>query len=128
MSSLRLLLIEDSDQDAALIVRELRRGGYEPEWERVATQDGFRGALGAGRFDLVISDYALPGYSGLHALHDLRASGRDIPFILVSGSVGEVLAVELMKQGAQDYVLKDQLARLPAVVERELGEARRRVE
>jgi signal transduction histidine kinase len=119
---LRLLLVEDSDDDAALVTHQLRRGGYQPECSRVDTQDAFRAALGSSEWDIIISDYALPGYSGLMALADLHATGKDIPFILVSGTVGEAGAVTAMKAGAQDYVLKGDLTRLPVAVEREVRE------
>jgi signal transduction histidine kinase len=125
---LRLLLIEDSDDDAALITHELKRGGYEPACSRVQTQEAFRAALTSGDWDVIISDHALPGYSGLTALADLHEAGKDIPFILVSGTVGEAGAVTAMKAGAQDYVLKGDLTRLPVAVEREVREASVRAE
>ncbi|HEY5145190.1 MAG TPA: response regulator [Polyangiaceae bacterium] len=125
---LRLLLVEDSDDDAALITHELRRGGYQPTFDRVMTQDAFVAAVTTGDWDIIISDMALPGYSGLTALSDLRATGRDIPFILVSGTVGEAGAVTAMKAGAQDYVLKGDLSRLPVAVEREVREMTVRAE
>ena len=125
---LRLLLLEDSDDDAALIVHELRRGGYKPACLRVETQEDFRAALAAREWDIIISDYALPTYSGLAALADLRASGKDIAFILVSGTVGEAGAVSAMKAGAHDYVLKGDLSRLPVAVEREVREMAVRAE
>jgi signal transduction histidine kinase len=119
---LRLLLIEDSDDDAALITHELKRGGYDPACSRVQTQVAFKAALSSSEWDVIISDHALPGYSGLTALDDLHATGKDIPFILVSGTVGEAGAVTAMKAGAQDYVLKGDLTRLPVAVEREVRE------
>jgi signal transduction histidine kinase len=124
---LRLLLVEDSDDDAALVTHELRRGGYKPECLRVQTRDAFQSAL-ARDWDIIISDHSLPGYSGLKALEDLRASGKDIPFILVSGTVGEAGAVAAMKAGAHDYVLKGDLSRLPVAVEREVRETAVRAE
>lgn len=125
---LRVLLVEDSEDDALLLVRELRRGGLEPTHQRVETQDEFKACLATSAWDIVISDHALPHYSGLRALADLQATGKDIPFILVSGTIGEELAVQVMKAGAHDYVLKDHLARLPAAVEREVREAASRAE
>lgn len=125
---LRFLLVEDSDDDAELVLRELRRGGYVPTFERVATQEAFRAALEAEAWDVIISDHTLPGYGGLQALADLQASGHDIPFILVSGTIGEAVAVEAMRAGAQDYVLKQDLTRLPVAIVRELREARIRVD
>jgi signal transduction histidine kinase len=125
---LRLLLLEDSEDDAALITHELRRGGYQPACMRVQTRDEFRSALSASDWDVIISDYALPTYSGLRALVDLHSSGKDIPFILVSGTVGEAGAVSAMKAGAHDYVLKGDLSRLPVAVDREVREMAVRAE
>ncbi len=120
--------MEDSDTDAALIIRQLQRGGLEPVFERVETEVAFRAALDEKTWDVVISDHSLPRFSGLAALTTLQSTGRDIPFILVSGTIGETLAVAAMKAGAHDYVLKDQLTRLPAAVEREVREAGIRAE
>jgi signal transduction histidine kinase len=125
---LRLLLVEDSGDDAELVIRELRRGGYHPIWTRVATQEDFKAALQEGPWDIVISDHSLPRYSGMQALADLQATGKYLPFILMSGTIGESVAVMAMKAGAQDYVLKGDLTRLPAAVEREVREAAARVE
>src|SRR5580704_11059337 len=125
---LRLLLVEDSDDDEMLLLRELRRGGFQPKWVRVETRERFLAVLESDAWDLVVSDHTLPQYGGLTALADLRSSGRDIPFILVSGTIGEDVAVEAMRAGAQDYVLKGDLTRLPAAVERELRETAARVE
>lgn len=125
---LKVLLVEDSSDDAELVTRQLRRGGYELTYERAETREAFKAALESGPWDVIISDYSLPTYDGLTALADLRASGKDIPFILVSGTIGEALAVDVMKAGAHDYVLKDHLTRLPAAVEREVREAGARAE
>jgi signal transduction histidine kinase len=119
---LRVLLVEDSDEDAVLVIRELKRGGYEPSCARVQTPEDFKTALVAQRWDIIISDHTLPRYGGLEALADLRATGKDIPFILISGTIGESVAVAAMKAGAQDYVLKGDLTRLPVAVEREVRE------
>src|SRR4029077_2716528 len=94
---LRLLLVEDSADDAALVTRQLKRGGYQPICTRVQTQGEFRSAVASKEWDIIISDYTLPTYSGLMALADLRATGKDIPFILVSGTVGDAEAVRAMK-------------------------------
>ncbi len=118
-----MLLVEDDDGDAALVLHTLRRSGYEVAHERVQTQGALKAALEANDWDVIISDHALPSYSGLVALADAQASGKDIPFILVSGTLGESAAVDAMRAGACDYVMKDQLARLPAAVEREVREA-----
>jgi signal transduction histidine kinase len=125
---IRLLLVEDSDDDALLVARELRRGGYEPVVHRVMSRDEFRRALEIDAWDVIISDHSLPLYDGMSALADLQASGKDIPFILVSGTIGEAVAVSAMKAGAQDYVLKGDLTRLPVAVDRELREKALRVE
>src|SRR5262245_29229315 len=119
---LRVLLVEDDEDDAALIARELRRGDFAPVVERVETDAAMRTAL-ARPWDIVISDYALPRFSGLAALALLRASGADIPFIVVSGAIGEDVAVAAMKAGAHDYLMKGHLARLVPAIQRELREA-----
>jgi signal transduction histidine kinase len=121
--SLRVLHVEDSEDDSMLVMRELRRGGFDPECERVDTQAAFKSALQSKDWDVIISDYSLPRYNGLTALADKKAGGRDIPFILVSGTIGEASAVDAMRAGAQDYVLKDSLGRLPLAVEREVRDA-----
>jgi signal transduction histidine kinase len=126
--SLRLLLVEDSVDDARLVLRQLERAGYQPRCVRVDTQAAFVHALESEGWDVVVSDHTLPQYGGLAALADLRSSGRDIPFILVSGTIGEAVAVDAMRAGAQDYVLKGDLTRLPAAVERELRETAARAE
>jgi signal transduction histidine kinase len=125
---LRLLLVEDSSDDAQLITLELRRGGYAPAFERVQTQAAFEAALASKEWEIIISDHNIPGYGGLFALADLRKSGKDIPFILVTGTIGEAGAVAAMKAGAHDYVLKGDLSRLPVAVDRELREASVRAE
>ena len=120
---LRLLLVEDSENDAMLLLRGLFRGGFEPEFERVDTPEAMSAALTAQSWDIVISDYSMPKFNGLAALWVLQQSGLDIPFILVSGTIGEDLAVEAMKAGAHDYVMKGNLQRLNTAIERELREA-----
>jgi signal transduction histidine kinase len=125
---LRVLHVEDSDDDCMLVARELRRGGFAPTFERVETQEAFKDALRRSDWDVIISDYSLPTYNGMAALADTKAAGRDIPFILVSGTIGEIVAVNAMKAGAQDYVLKDALGRLPLAVQREVQEAAVRME
>ncbi len=106
-----------------LLLRELRKGGYEPFHERVESADTLKMALAARTWDLVLSDYVLPGFSGLDALRLVRESGSDMPFIVVSGKMGEETAVEVMQAGAHDYILKGRLARLLPAIERELLEA-----
>jgi len=120
---LRLLLVEDSESDALLLVRQLRGAGYEPQFERVDTEAAMRAALDRQPWDLVISDYNMPHFSGTAALGLLREHGVDIPFIFVSGSIGEDVAVAAMKAGASDYVMKERLKRLAPAIERELREA-----
>jgi DNA-binding NtrC family response regulator len=120
---LRVLIVEDSEPDAALLVRELQRSGYAPVSRRVATAAELQAALAREAWDIILADYSLPRLNGLDALAIVRASGLDLPFILVSGTIGEETAVEAMKAGAQDYLMKDQLTRLSAAVARELREA-----
>lgn len=120
---LRVLLVEDCETDAKLTIRELRRSGREVVFERVETAEAMREALGRRKWDIVISDWALPQFSGPEALETLKAAELDIPFVLVSGTIGEETAAEAMRAGAHDFVLKDRLARLGPAVERELREA-----
>ncbi|MEJ7842422.1 MAG: PAS domain S-box protein [Rubrobacter sp.] len=121
---LRVLLVEDSENDALLILRELRRGGYEPVSRRVETAAGMEATLEEGAWDLVISDHSMPAFNSLAALDLVRGKGFvDLPFIIVSGRIGEDAAVSAMKAGAQDYIMKDNLARLNSAIERELGDA-----
>ncbi|HEX9582178.1 MAG TPA: response regulator [Gemmatimonadales bacterium] len=127
-AALRVLIVEDSTPDVDLLLRELRRAGYEPEHERVDTAETMNAALDRGPWDLVVSDYSMPGFSGTAALALLRARALDAPFIFVSGTIGEDIAVSAMRAGAQDYVLKGNLARLGPAVERELREVRIRRE
>ena len=120
---IRVLVVEDCEDDALLAMRMLRRGGLEPTYRRVQDIDSLRAALDEDRWDAVISDFTMPGFSGLKALNVLRETGLDIPFIFVSGTIGEEIAVEAMKAGASDYVMKQNLARLAPVLERELAQA-----
>ncbi len=123
---LRVLLVEDSEDDAALVLAELKRAGYAPVSERVYSAAALEAALARGQWDLVIADYNMPSFTGLEALRLVRGSGRDLPFIVVSGTIGEDVAVAAMKAGANDYLIKDSLARLAPAVERELREATER--
>ncbi|MBN1865656.1 response regulator [Candidatus Sumerlaeota bacterium] len=125
---LKVLIVEDSPDDAALAKIRLRRGGYLPAVTRVETPDSFREALKRRDWDLVIADYALPHFTGLDALEIFRSADLDVPFIIVSGTIGEEIAVSAMRAGAHDYIMKDNLARLCPAVDRELREARTRRE
>ena len=112
---LRVLLIEDSEDDALLAVLELRRAGFEPDWSRVETEPDYLAHL-EPTLDVILADYHLPQFDVLKALHRLQERGLDIPFIVVTGALGDEAAVECLRQGATDYLLKDRLARLgPAV-------------
>ncbi|HAX78199.1 MAG TPA: diguanylate cyclase [Cyanobacteria bacterium UBA11372] len=120
---LRVLLVEDCEEDALLLMRELRRTGYKLFLERVETAAAMQQQLMEREWDMVISDYSLPKFSAPEALKLLQETGLDLPFIIVSGYIGEDAAVAAMKAGAHDYVMKDNLARLIPAVERELREA-----
>ncbi len=124
--TLRVLIVEDSEDDACLMVRELERGGFDPQFERVTTAGAMRDALARQPWDVVLADYTLPDFNALEALGILQQNGLDIPFIVVSGSIGEDIAVAMMKRGAHDYLLKQNLARLVPAVERELADAETR--
>lgn len=121
---LHVLIIEDSEDDALLIVRELQRGGYDLAFERVDTPQAFNAALTRQAWDVIIADYSMPSFSGMAALELVREKSLDLPFILVSGTIGEDIAVAAMKAGAHDYVIKDNLARLEPAVRRELQEVK----
>jgi two-component system cell cycle sensor histidine kinase/response regulator CckA len=121
-SALRVLLVEDSPTDAKLVTHALQRTGRPLEFERVETADAMRAALETKAWDIVISDWSMPKFSALGALAVLKESALDLPFIIVSGTIGEDTAVDAMRAGARDYVLKDRLARLAPAVERELRE------
>jgi two-component system response regulator len=125
---LKLIIVEDSEDDAMLLVRHLRRSGFDPAFELVATPEQMHSALDRETWDIVIADYSLPHFSGVAALGLLKERKIDIPFIIVSGVIGEETAVEAMKAGAHDYLMKGTLARLIPAVERELREAETRRE
>ena len=120
---LRVLIVEDQEDDAALMLRELRRSQFDPVSERVETEQEMSAALEEGGWEVVLCDHGLPRFNSLQALKLLHETGLDLPFIIVSGSIGEDLAVAAMKSGAHDYILKGNLARLGPAVERELREA-----
>ncbi|HSE73601.1 MAG TPA: response regulator [Dongiaceae bacterium] len=121
--SLRALIIDDSADDAELLMRDLRREGYELSCERTDTAAGLRAALDAQAWDIILCDYNMPRFSGLEALEIVRGRGLDVPFIFVSGAMGEDVAVSAMRAGAQDYVMKGHLKRLPPAIDRELRDA-----
>jgi diguanylate cyclase len=125
---LHLLHVEDSEDDALLILRELRRGGYDVSFQRVDSAQALKDALARETWDIILSDYHMPNFIGSDALHIMQQSGLDLPFIFVSGAVGEDTAVALMKAGAHDYIMKDNLKRLVPAVARELREAEERTE
>ncbi|CAG1770224.1 partial Transcriptional activator protein CopR, partial [uncultured bacterium] len=119
---LKVLIAEDSEDDLILIMRELRKGGFEMSFRRVVNEQDLADALAAGGWDLVITDYRMPVLSGLEVVKAVRGSGADVPVIIVSGYMGEDFAVTAMQAGADDYILKDRLSRLAPAVERELRE------
>jgi signal transduction histidine kinase len=122
-----VLIVEDSEPDTALLVRQLEFiGGYEVYHERVETADDMRQALQRRSWDVILSDYKMPQFSAPLALEVLKESGLDLPFIVISGSIGEEIAVAAMKAGSHDYVMKDRMARLVPAIERELREAKLR--
>jgi PAS domain S-box-containing protein len=124
--ALRVVIADDSEADALLLVRELRRGGYEPVYQRVDTASAMKAALEHQTWDLVIADHSIPGFSGLEALALVKERRLDIPFIVVSGTISEDQAVAAMKAGASDYFAKGELKRLVPAIARELREAKGR--
>ena len=110
---LRVLILEDRPADAELMLHELRRAGFDPVWERVDTEADYLSRLDPA-LDLILADYSLPQFDALRALHLLQERGLDIPFVIVSGAIGEHIAVAAIREGAADYLLKD---RLPAAWE-----------
>ena len=125
---LRVILIEDDENDVVLVLRELKRGGYETEHLVVQTAEELQSALAADKWDMILSDYSLPLFSAPAALKQLKKSGRSIPFIVISGAVGEEIAVQLIQHGAADYINKDRLTRLCPVIQRELDNTRSKAE
>ncbi|MDY6958130.1 MAG: PAS domain S-box protein [Halobacteriota archaeon] len=125
---LNALIVEDSEDDTELILLELKKGGFEPEWDVVWTSEGMVDALKRREWDVVISDYKLPQFSGPEALKISKDWNYDTPFILVSGKIGEETAVEVIKSGANDFINKEHLARLVMAVKRELSDAETRRE
>lgn len=125
-AQLSVLFLEDSEDDVLLVVRHLEKGGYAVDSCRVDTPDAFRAALKEDAWDIVISDYSLPGLNALSAIAIFKEVGPDIPFLVVSGAVGEETAVEVLKSGAHDVLIKNNLARLVPAVAREIREGAER--
>jgi diguanylate cyclase (GGDEF)-like protein/PAS domain S-box-containing protein len=124
--AIRILIAEDSDNDTELLLRELRKGGFDPVFKRVETAHDMEEALHADAWDIIVSDYCMPKFDGISALKLVRRLGVDLPFIIVSANIGEEIAVMAMKAGAHDYIMKGSLARLVPAIERELKEAKNR--
>ncbi len=124
--SLRILLVEDNPDDAELVLRTLRKGGYSLDSLRVDNEPDLKHALDNSTWDVVLSDYSMPGFSGLAALNILKEQNLDIPFIIISGTIGEEVAVEAMRLGAHDYLMKNNLIRLVPAIQRELHDANER--
>ena len=122
---LKVLIVDDEPMDAELLVLQLARGGYAADWERVDTSAGFTHSLDPS-LDIIFSDYRLPGFSGLEALRLLKASGLDVPFIIVSGSVEESDLAAAMRAGAADFLPKDRLGRMGEAVAAAVAAARER--
>ena len=123
---LRVLIVDDSENDVVFVLRALREGGYDPIYQRVCTASSMKEALQKQSWHLVISDFHMPDFGGFEALEVMKESGLDVPFILVSGLIGEETAVAAMKAGAHDYIMKRKLARLVPAIERELRDAQTR--
>jgi len=125
-SHLNVLIVDDSEDDAILIVRALEKEGFNLSFKRVDTSSSLEAALDASPWDLIISDYSMPAFNASKALAICQNKIFDAPFIIVSGRIGEEIAVEMMRAGASDYVMKDDLGRLAPAVNRELRAARDR--
>ncbi|OYV74979.1 MAG: hypothetical protein B7Z66_14595 [Chromatiales bacterium 21-64-14] len=123
IETLQVLVVEDSEDDCELLLRALRAGGYDPQWERVDSAQSLSRALKIGHWDIVLADYTMPSFRGTDALAIIRERDPDTPFIFVSGTIGEEVAVQAMRAGAQDYIMKGNLKRLVPAVDRELHEA-----
>ncbi|WP_126454248.1 EAL domain-containing protein [Sulfuriflexus mobilis] len=124
--AIKILIVEDSDNDTELLLRELRKGGFEPVYKRVETAVDMEAALCNESWDIIISDYSMPHFDGIAALKLVKGLGIDLPFIISSANIGEEIAVMAMKAGAHDYIMKGNLARLVPAIEREIKEARLR--
>ena len=120
--SLRVLIVEDSEDDALRIIRELKKGGYSPVYERMETAAAMKKALQEKQWDIILCDYKMPKFSGAQVIALKKEANIDIPIIIVSGNIGEDVVVECMRLGAHDFVMKDNLSRLCPVIARELEE------
>ena len=125
---LLVLIVEDSEDDTMMTVHELERGGYKVQWERVETEPAMKTALWKKYWDVILCDYKMPKFSAIRALEVFKESGLDIPFIIISGAIGEDLAVEALKAGAHDYLMKGKLARLVSAIEHEMRDVKIRKE
>lgn len=123
---LRVLIVDDSDDDTNLIIRKLRDDGYNPKWKRVDTAEAMKRALEHESWDVILCDYKMPLFSVHAALKIVQEENIDIPFILVSGAIGEDAAMAAVKSGAHDYVMKGNLSRLAITIEKEINEAKNR--
>jgi two-component system cell cycle sensor histidine kinase/response regulator CckA len=123
-TALRALIVEDSEDDCALLIRTLTQGGYDVQHKRVDSAETLLAGLDEADWDIVLSDYSMPGFSGTAALALVREKGLDVPFVFVSGTIGEEIAVNAMRFGAQDYIMKSNLRRLLPAIERELRESK----
>src|SRR5437660_10137320 len=125
--TLRVLHVEDSEQDMALISRHLKKAGYDVISDRVETAKTMKTALDSQEWNLILCDYSMPHFNALAALALVKEMNLDVPFIIISGTIGESAAVEAMRAGAQDYLMKDTLTRLAPAIEREINEAENRL-
>ncbi len=123
---LQLLIVDDSENDALLLVRELEKGGYDVSYDRVDNSENMRHAIAGGSWDIIITDHNMPGFDSSQALKIATDSNNDTPVIIVSGNMGEDIAVDAMKSGAMDYIMKDNLSRLVPAVQREVRESESR--
>lgn len=117
---IKVLVIEDSEDDCQLLIRQIRKGGYDPQYLRIDSGPALKKALDEQGWDIVLCDYSMPRFSGGEALKIFKKYGLEIPFIVISGNIGEEVAVEMMRGGASDYLMKDKLARLVPAIQREL--------
>jgi len=125
---IRVIIIEDSKASLNYEVAQLKKGGFNVNYQQVENAEELRNALNYGTWDIVLSDHVMPNFSSIEALQILNETNLDIPFIIVSGQIGEEVAVEAMRAGCRDYIMKDKLARLGPVVQRELDELNARIE